>query len=50
MLINNAGIAIGKPLLELSDENIERIFKINAISHFWVFMANEFYLTLYLYK
>ena len=36
ILINNAGIVSGKPILELDDDrNIDRTFKINAISHFW---------------
>ena len=40
ILINNAGIVSAKPLLELDDAaNIERTFKINAISHFWTIKA-----------
>ncbi|RMY23995.1 hypothetical protein D0867_01677 [Hortaea werneckii] len=34
ILINNAGIVNGKPLLELSDEDIHRNFNINLLSHF----------------
>lgn len=35
VLINNAGIVSGKPLLELTDEAIERTFNINALALFW---------------
>ncbi len=34
VLINNAGIVSGKPLLEISDEAIERTFKINTLALF----------------
>ncbi|OCK77745.1 NAD(P)-binding protein [Lepidopterella palustris CBS 459.81] len=34
ILINNAGIVHGKPLLELSPEEIESTFRINTLSHF----------------
>ena len=34
ILINNAGIVSGKPLLELSDEAIERTFDVNTLSLF----------------
>ncbi|RMX80691.1 hypothetical protein D0869_07364 [Hortaea werneckii] len=34
ILINNAGIVNGKPLLQLSDEDIQRNFNINLLSHF----------------
>lgn len=34
ILINNAGIVNGKPLLELSPEEIERTFRVNTLSHF----------------
>ena len=36
MLINNAGVLVGKELLKLSDEEIERLFRINVYSNFWV--------------
>lgn len=39
ILINNAGIVSGKPLLELTDEAIERTFNINALSLFWTTRA-----------
>lgn len=34
ILINNAGIVSGKPLLELTDEAIERTFEVNTLSLF----------------
>jgi all-trans-retinol dehydrogenase (NAD+) len=39
VLINNAGVVSGKPLLELSDEAIERTFAVNALSLFWTARA-----------
>lgn len=39
ILINNAGIVSGKPLLELSPEAIERTFSINTLSLFWTTRA-----------
>lgn len=39
VLINNAGIVSGKPLLELTDEAIERTFDINALSLYWTTRA-----------
>ena len=39
LLINNAGIVSGKPLLEISDENIERTFAVNALAPFWTTRA-----------
>ncbi|CAI5707309.1 hypothetical protein KXD40_007627 [Peronospora effusa] len=35
LLINNAGIVNGRPLLESSDVMIERTLAVNATSHFW---------------
>lgn len=40
VLINNAGIVIGKSITELSKENIELAFRVNVISHF--FTIKEF--------
>ncbi|KAJ4297993.1 hypothetical protein N0V90_005892 [Kalmusia sp. IMI 367209] len=34
VLVNNAGVANGKPVLDTSNEATERIFKINIIAHF----------------
>ena len=39
ILINNAGIVSGKPLLETSDEAIERTFQVNTLAHFWTVRA-----------
>lgn len=36
IVINNAGIVNGKPLLELTSEDITRTFGINTLSHFWM--------------
>ncbi len=36
VLINNAAVMTGRPLLENKDEDIERTFKINTLAHFWV--------------
>ena len=39
VVINNAGIVSGKPLLETSDEAIERTFQVNTLAHFWTVRA-----------
>jgi all-trans-retinol dehydrogenase (NAD+) len=39
VLINNAGVVSGKPLLEVSDETIQRTFDINTLSLFWTTRA-----------
>lgn len=39
VLINNAGIYHGLFLQELRDDQIERIFKINVLAHFWTVRA-----------
>lgn len=39
VLINNAGIYHGLMLHDLSDSQIERIFKINILAHFWTVRA-----------
>ncbi|KAG9511030.1 Short-chain dehydrogenase/reductase family 16C member 6 [Fragariocoptes setiger] len=39
ILINNAGIYHGLYLHDLSDQQIERIFNINVVSHFWTIRA-----------
>lgn len=36
VLVNNAGIVSGRPLLELTDEQIERTFAINVLALYWV--------------
>jgi all-trans-retinol dehydrogenase (NAD+) len=39
ILINNAGVVNGRPLLELQDEQIEATFAINTLSLFWTAKA-----------
>jgi all-trans-retinol dehydrogenase (NAD+) len=39
ILINNAGVVTGKPLLECSDAAIERTFQVNALALFWTVRA-----------
>lgn len=36
ILINNAGVVSGHPLLECPDELIERTMVVNCHAHFWV--------------
>ena len=36
ILINNAGIVIGKNFLSCSDKDIERTINVNLMAHFWV--------------
>jgi len=39
ILVNNAGVVSGKPLLDVSDEHIERTFAVNTLALFWVTRA-----------
>jgi all-trans-retinol dehydrogenase (NAD+) len=39
ILINNAGVVSGKPLLDIPDEQVERTFKINTLALFWTAKA-----------
>jgi all-trans-retinol dehydrogenase (NAD+) len=39
LLINNAGIVSGQPILDASDEQIERTFGVNILAHFWTVRA-----------
>jgi all-trans-retinol dehydrogenase (NAD+) len=39
VLVNNAGIVSGRPLLELPDERIERTFAVNTLALFWMTKA-----------
>ncbi len=39
VVINNAGVVSGKPLLELTDEAIQRTFDINTLSLYWTSRA-----------
>lgn len=36
ILVNNAGIVIGKKFLDLDDKMVEKVFCVNVMSHFWV--------------
>ena len=38
-VINNAGILIGKPLLETPDSKIELVMGVNVLAHFWTVKA-----------
>ncbi|XP_041361132.1 epidermal retinol dehydrogenase 2-like [Gigantopelta aegis] len=35
ILVNNAGVVAGKPLVDLPDELIEQTFNVNLLAHFW---------------
>ena len=39
ILVNNAGIVFGKSYWEYSDEDIQRMIKINLMAHFWTIKA-----------
>lgn len=39
VLVNNAGVVSGKPLLDLAPEEIERTFRVNAVALFWTTRA-----------
>jgi len=39
VLINNAGVVSGRPLLNLSDEQIKRTFEVNALAPIWTTRA-----------
>ncbi|HWC37979.1 MAG TPA: SDR family oxidoreductase [Acidimicrobiales bacterium] len=39
IVVNNAGIVTGAPLLELPDESIEATFRVNVLSLYWVTKA-----------
>uniref|UniRef100_T1JB39 Uncharacterized protein n=1 Tax=Strigamia maritima TaxID=126957 RepID=T1JB39_STRMM len=39
ILINNAGIVTGKPLLDSPDHMIQRTFAVNILAHFWTVKA-----------
>lgn len=36
VVVNNAGVVSGRPLLELTDEQIERTFRVNVLALYWV--------------
>ncbi|XP_039725241.1 short-chain dehydrogenase/reductase family 16C member 6-like [Pteropus medius] len=39
ILINNAGIVVGKLFLDIPDEMVEKSFLVNVLSHFWTYKA-----------
>ncbi len=39
ILVNNAGIVSGRMFLDLSQEDIERTFRVNTLAHFWTTQA-----------
>ncbi|GFY46241.1 hypothetical protein TNIN_391611 [Trichonephila inaurata madagascariensis] len=39
IVVNNAGIVIGKSILDLEEKQIRKIFEVNALAHFWVVRA-----------
>uniref|UniRef100_A0A8C8SG96 Short-chain dehydrogenase/reductase 3 n=1 Tax=Pelusios castaneus TaxID=367368 RepID=A0A8C8SG96_9SAUR len=39
VLVNNAGVVAGKPILQCSDELLERTMKTNCHAHFWTVKA-----------
>ncbi|XP_071830758.1 short-chain dehydrogenase/reductase family 16C member 6-like isoform X2 [Apostichopus japonicus] len=39
ILINNAGILVGELLLELTDDQIQRVMNVNVMAHFWTIRA-----------
>ena len=39
MVINNAGVVSGRPLIQCSDESIQRTFDVNVLAHFWIIKA-----------
>ncbi|KAL0102778.1 hypothetical protein PUN28_018223 [Cardiocondyla obscurior] len=36
LLVNNAGYVYGKTFMELPDSEIEKTFKVNVLSHYWI--------------
>jgi len=39
VLINNAGVAVKKPFIDSSDEELERTFRVNVFAHFYTIRA-----------
>nr|XP_012150954.1 PREDICTED: estradiol 17-beta-dehydrogenase 11-like isoform X1 [Megachile rotundata] len=39
LLINNAGYVYGKTLMDLPDDEIERTYNVNILSHYWITKA-----------
>lgn len=44
ILINNAGVVSGHPLLECPDELIERTMVVNCHAHFWVSRGTDIHI------
>lgn len=36
ILVNNAGIVAGKKLTESDDSDVQRVFEVNTLAHYWV--------------
>lgn len=41
VLINNAGIVCGQTFLDLPDYMIEKTYKVNILSHYWVSISTS---------
>lgn len=39
VLVNNAGVVSGRYFMDLTDEDIERTFRVNALAHYWTTRA-----------
>ncbi len=39
ILVNNAGVVSGRMLVDLTEEDIERTFRVNVLAHFWTIQA-----------
>lgn len=39
VLVNNAGVVSGRYFLDLSEEDVERTFRVNTLAHFWTIQA-----------
>jgi all-trans-retinol dehydrogenase (NAD+) len=39
VLVNNAGVVSGRAFLDLTDEDIERTFRVNTFAHYWTARA-----------
>ena len=44
ILVNNAGIVTGKKFLECPDNMIDLTMQVNTMAHFWVRLAQIYYL------
>ena len=36
ILVNNAGVVTGRRLMDTTDEDVERTFRVNTLAHYWV--------------